>query len=287
MPWRVTCAMDERMRFIVEHERGEHGMAELCRAHGISRKTGYKWLERYRADGIDGLAERSRAPHRRPGQVAAAVAERLLAARAAHPTWGPRKLLAWVGQREPELALPAASTAGDLLRRAGLTVARRPRRRASPTGGGPLAACAEANAVWCADFKGQFHTQDGSLCYPLTISDAASRFFLRCQLLPGVGGGRVPPPVRGGLPRLRAAGRHPHRQRPALRLDRAGRADGPGRLVDRAGHPPRSWPAGPPAGQRPPRAAAPHPQGGDGRPAGRDPARATGRLRCLPPRLQH
>lgn len=193
MPWRVTCAMDERMRFIVEHERGEHGMAELCRAHGISRKTGYKWLERYRADGIDGLAERSRAPHRRPGQVAAAVAERLLAARAAHPTWGPRKLLAWVGQREPELALPAASTAGDLLRRAGLTVARRPRRRASPTGGGPLAACAEANAVWCADFKGQLHTQDGSLCYPLTISDAASRFFLRCQLLPGVGGGRVRP----------------------------------------------------------------------------------------------
>lgn len=193
MPWRATCAMDERMRFIVEYARGEHGMAELCRAHGISRKTGYKWLERYRADGIEGLAERSRAPHRRPGQIPTALAERLVAERAAHPTWGPRKLVARLRQREPDVAWPAASTVGDVLRRAGLTVRRRPRRHASPGGSGPLAACTDANAVWCADFKGQFQTRDGGLCYPLTISDAASRFFLRCQVLPGVGGDRVRP----------------------------------------------------------------------------------------------
>lgn len=193
MPWRETCAMDERMRFIVEHERGEHGMAELCRAHGISRKTGYKWLGRYRAGGIEGLAERSRAPVRRPGTIAPEVAERLLAERAAHPTWGPRKLVARLGRCEPERAWPAASTVGDLLRRSGLTVSRRRRRRASPTGGGPLAGCTEANAVWCADFKGQFETRDGALCYPLTISDAASRYFLRCQALPGVHGDRVRP----------------------------------------------------------------------------------------------
>jgi putative transposase len=193
MPWKATCAMDERMRFIVEHGRGEHGMAELCRAHGISRKTGYKWLARYQAAGIEGLTERSRAPQRRPGQIESAIAERLVAERAAHPTWGPRKLVARLRQREPEVVWPAASTVGDVLRRAGLTIPRRTRRHASPTGGGPPAACTEANAVWCADFKGQFHTQDGSLCYPLTISDAASRFFLRCQILPGVSGDRVQP----------------------------------------------------------------------------------------------
>lgn len=193
MPWRETCAMDERMRFIVEHERGEAGMAELCRAHGISRKTGYKWVERYRVGGIAGLAERSRAPHRRPGLTAPAVVERIVAARGAHPTWGPRKLVAWLGRREPGLALPAASTAGELLRRAGLVVPRRRRGRVTPSGGGPLGACAEANAVWCADFKGQFQTRDGTWCYPLTISDAASRYLLRTQIVPGLDGARIRP----------------------------------------------------------------------------------------------
>jgi transposase InsO family protein len=185
--------MDERMRFIVAHERGEVGMAELCRAHQISRKTGYKWVERYQVGGLAGLADRSRAPRRRPGQLDPALVERFLTERAAHPTWGPRKLVARLGQREPGLELPAASTVGELLRRAGLTVPRRRRARATATGGGPLGSCTRANAVWCADFKGQFRTQDGSLCYPLTISDAASRFFLRCQILPGVDGARVRP----------------------------------------------------------------------------------------------
>ena len=193
MPWRETCAMDERMRFIVEHERGEAGMAELCRAHGISRKTGYKWVERYRVGGIAGLAERSRAPHRRSGLTAPAVVERIVAARGAHPTWGPRKLVAWLGRREPGLALPAASTAGELLRRAGLVVPRRRRGWVTPSGGGPLGACAEANAVWCADFKGQFQTRDGTRCYPLTISDAASRYLLRTQIVPGLDGARIRP----------------------------------------------------------------------------------------------
>ena len=193
MPWRETCAMDERMRFIVEHERGDVGMAELCRAHGISRKTGYKWLERYRGGGLAGLAERSRAPRRRPGMTDPAVVARIVAARGEHPTWGPRKLVAWLGRREPGLALPAPSTAGEALRRAGLVVPRRRRGRATPSGGGPLGACAEANAVWCADFKGQFRTRDGTWCYPLTISDAASRYLLRTQIVPGLDGERIRP----------------------------------------------------------------------------------------------
>lgn len=193
MPWRETCAMDERMRFIVEYERGEAEMAAVCRAHGISRKTGYKWLGRYREGGMVALAERSRAPRRRPGMTEPAVEERILAARGAHPTWGPRKLIAWLKRREPEQALPAASTAGELLRRAGLIVPRRRRARATSTGGGPLGACVEANVVWCADFKGQFQTQDGTWCYPLTISDAASRYLLRAQIVPGLDGARIQP----------------------------------------------------------------------------------------------
>jgi transposase InsO family protein len=168
-------------------------MAELCRAYDISRKTGYKWVERYQVGGLPGLADRSRAPLRRPGQVDPMLVERILAERAAHPTWGPRKLVARLGLTAPGLVLPAPSTVGELLRRAGLTVPRRRRARATASGGGPLGSCIAANAVWCADFKGQFRTQDGSLCYPLTISDAASRYFLRCQILPGVEGARVRP----------------------------------------------------------------------------------------------
>ena len=193
MPWTETCAMDERMRFIVEYQRGEVGLAELCRGAGISRKTGYKWLGRYQAAGAAGLGERSRAPHRRPGQVAEEVAERLLAERASHPTWGPRKLVARLQQVEPTTAWPAASTVGALLSRAGLTVRRRTRARATTSGGSPLGVCLDANAVWCADFKGQFATGDGQLCYPLTISDGASRYLLRCQGLPAIDGGRVQP----------------------------------------------------------------------------------------------
>ena len=193
MPWKETCAMDERMRFIVEWQRGEVGMAELCRRAGISRKTGYKWVERYEGEGVVGLVERSRAPHHRPGQIAEVVAARLLAARAAQPTWGPRKLVARLQQVEPDLELPAASTVGALLSRAGLTVRRRRRARATPSGGGPLGVCLEANAVWTADFKGQFVTGDGQLCYPLTIADAASRYLLRCQGLPAIDGVRVRP----------------------------------------------------------------------------------------------
>jgi putative transposase len=190
MPWRTICAMDERMRFIVEYERGEVGVAELCRRAGISRKTGYKWLARYQAAGPSGLAARSSAPHRRPHTVPSAMVERLLAARAAHPTWGPKKLVVWVGKREPGLALPAPSTVGAVLKRAGLVVPRRHRTHATPTAG-PLTPYTEPNSVWCADCKGQFRLGDASWCYPFTLTDGASRFLLRCQALPSTDGNRV------------------------------------------------------------------------------------------------
>ncbi len=139
------------MRFVTAAEAGEETMVALCRRFGLSRKTGYKWLERYRMDGIEGLSERSRAPREHPQAVSAAIAECCVAVRRTHPTWGPVKVRAWLERDEPDRRWPAASTIGELFDREGLTVKRKLRRRAPPSRA-PFAACDEANAVWCVDF---------------------------------------------------------------------------------------------------------------------------------------
>ena len=157
-------------------------MSALCRAFGISRRVGDKWLDRYRTLGVDGLADRSRAPHHHAHSVAAAIAERCVAVRRAHPTWGPVKVRAWLERAAPEVSWPAASTIGALFDREGLTVKRRLRRRGPPSSA-PFAACVAANDVWCIDFKGWFVTGDGRRCEPLTLSDAHSRYLLRCQVV--------------------------------------------------------------------------------------------------------
>jgi len=175
-------AVDKRMRFVTAAEAGEETMTALCRRFGLSRKTGYKWLQRYRLDGIEGLSERSRAPREHPQAVSATTAKRCLAVRRRHPTWGPVKVRAWLERRHPDILWPAASTIGVLFDREGLTVKRKLRRRCWPANP-PFAACGEANAVWCIDFKGWFLTGDGSHCEPLTLSDAYSRYLLRCQPL--------------------------------------------------------------------------------------------------------
>lgn len=196
MPWKETAVPDERMRFVLSCLDSQDSMAALCRRFGVSRRTGYKWLARYEECGPPGLADRSRASHAHPNQVAAEVESRLLAMRAAHPTWGPRKLLAALARRcerdGEEIDWPAASTVGGLLKRHGL-VARRRRRRGSasaPTGGEAAAITCAApgpNRLWCADFKGWFRTGDGSRCDPLTVTDAHSRYLLRCQVVPRIG----------------------------------------------------------------------------------------------------
>ena len=175
-------AVDKRMRFVTAVEVGQETMTALCRRFGFSRKTGYKWLERYRLDGIEGLSERSRAPREHPRAVSAAIAERCLAVRRAHLTWGPVKVRAWLERNDPEVVWPAASTIGELFDREGLTIKRKLRRHCPPLST-PFAACNSANAVWCIDFKGWFLTGDGTHCEPLTLSDAYSRYLLRCQPL--------------------------------------------------------------------------------------------------------
>jgi len=182
MGWTETCVVDERMRFMIAVERQEYCFAALCRQFKVSRKTGYKWLARYQEEGVAGLIDRARAPLHSPQTMPAAIAEHCLVVRRAHPTWGPVKVRAYLERRRAQTTWPAASSIGELFDREGLTVMRRLRRRSAPSSA-PFAQCAAANDVWCMDFKGWFRTGDGSRCEPLTLSDAQSRYLLRCQAL--------------------------------------------------------------------------------------------------------
>src|SRR5262249_45701199 len=128
MPWQEATPMEQRERFVRDQQRGLYTMTELCARYSISRRTGYKWLDRFDAGGRAALQDRSRAPHRCPHAMSDEIAQLICDARRAHPTWGPAKLLDWLTPRHPDLTLPAASTAGDLLAREGLVTKRRRRR---------------------------------------------------------------------------------------------------------------------------------------------------------------
>jgi transposase InsO family protein len=180
MPWKTSSVMEEKLRFVFEYERGEQTMSELCQHFGISRETGYVWLRRYRAYGLAGLLERPRAAQRHPNQTPEPIERMVLELRQAHMRWGPRKLKRVLERDEPGRLWPTVSTIGALLKREGLVVARRTRTRTAPYTQ-PLAHAQESNRVWCADFKGWFRTADGQRIDPLTISDAYSRYLLRCQ----------------------------------------------------------------------------------------------------------
>src|SRR6266542_812898 len=180
MPWKASSVMEEKLRFVFEYERDEQTMRELCQSFGISRETGYLWLRRYRAQGVGGLVELNRAAERHPNQTSAEVEQLVVELRQAHMRWGPRKLKRVLERDQPGRRWPAASTMGGMLKREGLVVARHKRRRTAPYTD-PLAHAEGPNQVWCADFKGWFRTGDGERIDPLTISDAHSRYLLRCQ----------------------------------------------------------------------------------------------------------
>ena len=171
--------MNERVKFIARYLQDDEPLTTLCASLGISRKTGYKWIDRYEAGGVAALEDRSRAPRSHPHAVAADVVERILAMRRQHPRWGPRKLVARLERVEPRRSWPAASTVGDILRRHGLVRPRRRHRRSAPYSE-RLRTYAAPNAIWCADFKGHFPVGDAR-CHPLTIMDGFSRYLLRCR----------------------------------------------------------------------------------------------------------
>jgi putative transposase len=174
--------MDQRVAFIADWLRTEWTMVELAARYAISRKTAYKWVDRYEADPAHGLAERSRAPQTHGRAMDGAVATAILALRRVHPTWGPKKLRVVLQERAPRQGWPAASTIGDLLRRTGVSAPRRRTRYPVPLTQ-PLAAAQAPNDVWSADFKGWFRTADGTRCDPLTVTDACSRFVLCCRIV--------------------------------------------------------------------------------------------------------
>jgi putative transposase len=182
--------MDERTRFVLEQERGLYTMTELCERFEIARETGYTWLRRYQRGGLEALRDRDRAPQRHPNQTAEEIEEAVLQLRRAHMNWGPRKLKQVLGREGPQRRWPAASTIGAMLWREGLVVPRKKRRRVAPYTQ-PFAAAEESNRVWCADFKGWFCTRDGARVDPLTISDAYSRYLLRCQTVEKADGEQV------------------------------------------------------------------------------------------------
>jgi transposase InsO family protein len=182
MPWKESSVVDERTRFVLEHERRLHTMTELCEAYHISRETGYYWVRRYREGGLEALQDRDRAPRRHPNQTPEGIETAVLDLRRAHMTWGPRKLKFVLERDQAERSWPAASTIGEMVAREGLVVAHRKRRRTPPYTE-PFAGAEAPNCVWCADFKGWFRTGDGERIDPLTISDACSRYLLRCQVV--------------------------------------------------------------------------------------------------------
>ena len=190
MPWPTTSPMSQRLEFI--HAVVEHrvAMRAACRQFGVSEKTGYKWLRRFLRGGPAALADRSHAPLVAAHQLAPAVRDAVCQLREEHPTWGARKLRQVLGARHPATVWPAASTITTLLKRAGLVAPRRrgARDRAAWAEAPGLTPAAAPNAVWAADFKGEFRLGTGPECYPLTVTDLHSRFVLGLAGLPGTAG---------------------------------------------------------------------------------------------------
>ena len=207
--------MDERLRFVARLLDGE-AMTDVCREFGISRKTGYKIFNRYKEHGLEALSDRSRRPVRYANQLPAQVETLIVALKRDKPHWGARKIRELLVRRlDRDIRIPAKSTIHAVLHRHGLVKPiGRPRHRATGTA---LSAGGSPNELWCADFKGEFKLGNGHYCYPLTVTDHASRFLLLCEALQST---REDPAITAFEQLFRERGLpagHPLRQRRALR----------------------------------------------------------------------
>lgn len=180
MPWSEVSPMDQRTRFIADYLSQILTVTDLCNRYGVSRKTGYKWIDRYTEAGPEGLVERTRRPRSCPHQTPDHIVQVLLEIRKHHPDWGAKKLLTMLERKHPDWPQPARSTVCNILTRHGLVPQGRRRRRLGHPGR-PDTPMDSPNSIWTADFKGKFKTRDGFYCYPLTIVDGFSRFILSCQ----------------------------------------------------------------------------------------------------------
>ena len=192
MPWKETCPMDQRVEFIADYLDGSYTKKDLCMFYGISRPTGDKWIARFLSQGAEGLCERSRRPHRFANSTTPEIAQRIVAKKLAHQSFGPKKVMDRLRHEDPGTPWPADSTAADILKRNGLVKPRRKRRRVPPDPHA-LVTCSAPAQSWSADFKGDFRLANGRRCYPLTISDNHSRFILQCRALEGMTTAAVKP----------------------------------------------------------------------------------------------
>src|SRR3990170_2969805 len=184
MPWKGVTVSEQRQRFLEDHQLNYYSVSELAERFSISRKTAHKWIARLEELGHDGYQEQSRRPHSCPWQTEPEVVEELVSLRKAHRHWGPRKLLDLMHRRHRQWELPAVSTAARILAREGLVRPRRRYRRAHP--GCPKSVAQGPNDIWAADYKGQFRLKDGLYCFPLTVSDLASRYVLGVDAHPAI-----------------------------------------------------------------------------------------------------
>ena len=180
MPWKECNQMDERLKFIAQLLDGEK-MAAVCRDFNISRKTGYKILKRYNDVGLEGLTDRSRRPYRHANQLPVQIETLIVRCRQDKPHWGAPKIRERLARLYPDVHTPAISTVHTILDRHGL-VKRRTKRRNKATGT-MLSMTEQPNELWCADYKGEFMLADHRYCYPLTITDFASRYLIACEAL--------------------------------------------------------------------------------------------------------
>ena len=178
MPWKECRAMDERLKFIARLLEGEK-MAPLCREFGISRVTGYKIYERYKDCGLDGLNDRSRRPYRQAGRLPYQIERCILGIKREHSSWGAPKIRDKLVREFALVKPPAVSTVHAVLDRHGLVT--RKKRRRYKAQGTPLGSASEVNALWCADYKGEFRLGNRQYCYPLTVTDYRSRYLLSCE----------------------------------------------------------------------------------------------------------
>ena len=180
MPWKECHIMDERLRFVARRLEGEK-MAPLCAEFGISRKTGYKIFERYKDCGLEAFTDRSRRPHRQANRLPPTVEAVIVRLKREYPGWGAPKIREKLRQQFAGPHLPAKSTVHAVLDRFHLVKHRRRRRHTAM--GTELSRPTDPNALWCADYKGEFLLGNRRYCYPLTITDFASRYLLTCEAL--------------------------------------------------------------------------------------------------------
>ena len=196
MPWNQESPMNQRIKLVADWLSGNYTKTQLAHRFNVSRPTVDKWIARHDGD-LKSLSELSRRPHNSPNKTDDEILARVVAMKEAHDKWGPKKLLELLRIEDPTIAWPAPSTAGQWLDRLGLVSKRRFKRRHG-TSHAPMREANEPNKTWCADYKGQFKMLNGQMCFPLTVTDHASRLILACRAHPKI----MTQPVKQAFERL-------------------------------------------------------------------------------------